>query len=118
MCAIRDDCGSDPTRAGWRQGAPRGRTTGSYRVSASRSFEKESRLLRLCARQEAGPELAAQVQALLREDLDWGFVLQSASRHEIAPLVSRSLVNLDRDRRVPRKARTVLGIIEDHTRRD
>jgi hypothetical protein len=88
-----------------------------YRFRACRPLEKESRLLRLCVSTETGSEIASRVQSLLREDLDWGFIVEGASRHEIAPLVSHFLANVDHEGRVPRKARTVLTIIEEHTRR-
>jgi hypothetical protein len=51
----------------------------------------EGELLRCCARVSLGPEQAARLQALLRQGVDWEYLIQAAARHGLMPLLCRHL---------------------------
>jgi hypothetical protein len=51
----------------------------------------ETELLCLCARMTLDPSAAARITALVRHDLDWNFVIVTAHRHRVLPLVYRTL---------------------------
>ena len=53
----------------------------------------EIELLLCCSRTYIDPETAAQIENLLQEDLDWTYLLQTASQHGIMPLLYSSLKN-------------------------
>lgn len=47
----------------------------------------EAELLLCCARIDRSPEAAARIRALLRESMNWEYLLRTARRHGIAPLL-------------------------------
>jgi len=47
----------------------------------------EDRLLLCCARTSRSPEVAEQIETLLQEDMDWEYLIRTARRHGITPLV-------------------------------
>jgi hypothetical protein len=51
------------------------------------SNRPEVQLLLACARTVAGAETVERVKGLLREDMDWGYVLQKARQNRIMPLL-------------------------------
>ena len=69
-----------------------GLETLSERGTASRP---EIQLLLLCARTTQSPDNAERIKALLREDIDWAYLLRSADGHRVTSLVYRSLTATD-----------------------
>jgi hypothetical protein len=47
----------------------------------------EIELLLCCARTRTDPTSADRLRALLREEIDWAYLLQTANRHRVAPLL-------------------------------
>jgi hypothetical protein len=47
----------------------------------------EDELLLCCARTTRSPEAAARIRALIQEDMDWEYLLRTAHRHGMAPLL-------------------------------
>ena len=56
------------------------------------TFRPEETLLILCARTRLDESSAAHVNALLREDLDWDYLLRMAFQHSIVPLLYKTLL--------------------------
>lgn len=54
---------------------------------------REIELLLCCSRTYINPEIADQIKNLLQEDLDWIYLLQTASHHGVMPLLYSSLNN-------------------------
>ena len=54
----------------------------------------ELELLLLCARMTAGPADRARMEALVRVEIDWDYLIGTAHRHRVLPLVCRSLASL------------------------
>jgi hypothetical protein len=52
---------------------------------------KEIELLLCCARTRIDPETAEQIRTLLQQDIDWTYLIQTAARHGVMPLLYRSL---------------------------
>ncbi len=51
----------------------------------------EDELLICCARTKVEPEIKEKMITLINEDLDWGYLLQIASRHRLMPLLYYNL---------------------------
>jgi hypothetical protein len=51
----------------------------------------ENQLLLCCARTTLDPGIADQIRSLLREEIDWAYLLRTSGRHGVAPLLYRSL---------------------------
>jgi hypothetical protein len=51
----------------------------------------ESQLILSCARTVVGDQTAGEIEALLRRQLDWIYVLKAANRHRIVPMFLRAL---------------------------
>ena len=51
----------------------------------------EKDLLLCCARTTMDADSAARIRVLLRDDIDWSALLQTALRHGVMPLLYRSL---------------------------
>jgi hypothetical protein len=72
----------------------------------------EAELLLCCARTARTSETDAQIDALVREGIDWGYVLRTARRHGVAPLLYRHL-EAACPQAVPED---VFGTLRDHFR--
>lgn len=72
----------------------------------------EIQLLLYCARAVRSPEAAARTKALLQESMDWEYLLRTARRHGVAPLLYWHLGATYPDA-VPEN---VLGRLRDHFR--
>jgi len=57
------------------------------REAAMASTCSEVELLLLCARTRVDSEIAGRVETLLKEDIDWNYVLEIAGRHGVMPLL-------------------------------
>jgi hypothetical protein len=57
----------------------------------STSLHPEEQLLLCCARTQMDASHAEEITALLQEDIDWSYLLHLAFRHNVAPLLFRSL---------------------------
>jgi signal peptidase I len=68
----------------------------------------EHRLLLLCARVEMGPAEAEEIKSLVRQGLDWNYIVQKASWHQMAPLLYNSLKSMPRDVPIPTEAMNAL----------
>ena len=58
------------------------------------SFRPEEEMILCCARTFMEPERVERANALSREDLDWAYLLETASRHGVAALVYVNLKTL------------------------
>jgi hypothetical protein len=54
----------------------------------------EIELLLCCARTQPSPEIGQQIQTLAQQSLDWSYLLQTAARHSVLPLLYQNLKNL------------------------
>jgi hypothetical protein len=72
----------------------------------------EAELLLCCARTVRTSETEAQINALIREGIDWGYLLRTARRHGVAPLLYRHL-EAACPQAVPEG---VIGTLRDHFR--
>jgi hypothetical protein len=72
----------------------------------------EAELLLCCARTARTPETDARINALIREEIDWGYLLHTARRHGVAPLLYRYLEAACRQA-VPED---VFGTLREHFR--
>ena len=61
------------------------------------TFRPEETLLILCARTHLDEASAAHVNALLREDLDWDYLLRMAFQHSVVPLLYKNLLPAHKD---------------------
>jgi hypothetical protein len=71
----------------------------------------EDELVLACARSELAPETRARVARLTEGTLDWGYVVETAIRHAVAPLVQRALGRAVRDGVVPEAVRDELAAL-------
>jgi hypothetical protein len=51
----------------------------------------EVELLLCCARTHIEPKTAARIRTLLEQDIDWAYLIQTAARHGVIPLLYQSL---------------------------
>ncbi|MBF2004245.1 MAG: nucleotidyltransferase family protein [Chlorogloeopsis fritschii C42_A2020_084] len=58
------------------------------------STSKEVELLLCCARTHITPTIAARIQKLLLEDIDWEYLMRIAQRHRVMPLLYHSLQSI------------------------
>jgi len=58
----------------------------------------EAELLLCCARSRMTANMAARIEALLRESLDWEYLLRVANRHGLGPLLYRQLKAVSAER--------------------
>lgn len=58
------------------------------------SFAPEDQLLFLCSRVTVGEEARERTVALLRQDLDWDYVLETSIRHGVSPLLYHGLTQV------------------------
>ncbi len=61
--------------------------------STTLNTRREEELLLCCARTRLDDACAARISTFLREDIDWGYLLQIADRHGLTPLLFRTLRN-------------------------
>jgi hypothetical protein len=54
----------------------------------------EIELLLCCARTQPSPEIGQQIQTLAQQSLDWSYLLQTAARHSVLPLLYQNLKTL------------------------
>lgn len=54
-------------------------------------LRSEDELLLVCARTRQLPETSRRIQTLLRGEVDWSYLLSTAHRHRVAPLLYRCL---------------------------
>ena len=54
----------------------------------------EIELLLCCARTQPSPEIGQQIQTLAQQSLDWSYLLQTAARHSVLPLLYQNLRTL------------------------
>ena len=65
---------------------------GSPAFISGHAFRPEETLLILCARTRLDEASATHVNALLREDLDWDYLLRMAFQHSTLPLLYKNLL--------------------------
>jgi hypothetical protein len=65
----------------------RSRNNKAHRGTPQACLRPEARLLLACARTRVEPEQERRIKDLLREEMDWDYVLATASRHGTLPLV-------------------------------
>jgi hypothetical protein len=58
-------------------------------------FRAEEQLLLACARVEASGDTVERIRTLVRNDIDWEFVIRKADEHFITPLLYRGLSSID-----------------------
>lgn len=58
-------------------------------------------LLLCCSRTAVDPEIASRIRILLQQDIDWSYVVQTALKHNVIPLLFRTLKATDPEN-VPR----------------
>src|SRR5215212_4710817 len=56
-------------------------------LSPVRIDRSEDELLLCCARTSRPPEMVIRIEALLRRNMDWEYLLRTAGRHGVAPLL-------------------------------
>ncbi len=61
--------------------------------STTLNTRREEELLLCCARTRLDDACGARISAILREDIDWAYLLQIADRHGLTPLLYRTLRN-------------------------
>ncbi|MFM7573882.1 MAG: nucleotidyltransferase family protein [Snowella sp.] len=54
----------------------------------------EIELLLCCARTQPSPEISQQIQTLVQQTLDWPYLIQTAARHSVLPLLYQNLKTL------------------------
>jgi len=55
------------------------------------NIRDEDQLLLYCARTRIDPEMACRIMTLLREEIDWTYLIETAHSHGLLPLLYRSL---------------------------
>ena len=68
------------------------------------ALSAEAKLVLYCARSWLDDAYAEEVTSVLNDSIDWDSILQSATRHGIAPLLYRTLSRLDDANTVPLKS--------------
>jgi len=76
----------------------------------------ESLLLLACARTQVDSETADHIKSLLREELDWEFILRKAQQHCIAPLLYFNLTNICPELLPAKILDQMRGYLKFHTR--
>jgi len=71
--------------------APNTSVTGPAIECLTASMRPEARLILLCARRHTDAETAEQIKAILRLELDWGYIVDQAHQHCVTPLVYQTL---------------------------
>jgi hypothetical protein len=56
--------------------------------------QPEIELLLCCARTQPSSEISRQIQNLVQQNIDWDFLLQTAARHSVLPLLYQNLKTL------------------------
>lgn len=79
-------------------------------TSLERGLRPEAELLLCCARTFMQPEHAERIKALLQEDIDWTYLIQTAHRHGTMPLLYWNL-NTTCSEAVPK---AILGQFRDY----
>jgi len=74
------------------------------------SDRPEVELLLCCARTRIEPKTAARIRTLLQEDIDWTYLIQTAARHGVIPLLYQSLSTTSPEA-VPK---TILSQLRNH----
>src|SRR5882672_122693 len=75
-----------PEQTDWRMSLPK---VFSWTLQAS--DRPEAQLLLACARTSVDAETAERIKALLREDIDWGYVFKKARQNRVMPLLCWNL---------------------------
>src|SRR2546421_12805708 len=57
------------------------------------STRAEIALLLCCARTHINEQAAERIRHLLHQSIDWTYLIQTASKHQVVPLLYRSLSN-------------------------
>ena len=74
------------------------------------SDRPEVELLLCCARTRIEPKTAARIRTLLQQDIDWAYLIQTAARHGVIPLLYQSLSTTSPEA-VPK---TILSQLRNH----
>lgn len=61
---------------------------------SARTTRPEIELLLCCARTQPSSEISQQIQNLVQQSIDWGFLLQTAARHKVLLLLYQNLKTL------------------------
>lgn len=61
------------------------------KLASTPTHQTENELLRLCARSRPTAPQVARVRTLAAQDVDWGYLVEIAERHEITPLLYRAI---------------------------
>ena len=61
---------------------------------SAQTTRPEIELLLCCARTHPSPEISQQIQTLVQQTLDWPYLIQTAARHSILPLLYQNLKTL------------------------
>ena len=56
--------------------------------------QPEIELLLCCARTQPSSEISQQIQNLVQQSIDWDFLLKTAARHKVLPLLYQNLKTL------------------------
>lgn len=68
------------------------------------NLSKEELLLLLCCQHEEEKELAGKINALLAEELNWGYILKTSGRHGISGIVYKRIAKCNKQLSVPTDA--------------
>ncbi|WP_373544988.1 nucleotidyltransferase family protein [Chamaesiphon sp.] len=72
-------------------------TLASATIPAQSSGQAEIELLLCCSHTHPEPHQLTRIQALVRQPLDWTYLVERATHHNILPLVDRQLQQIDSD---------------------
>ena len=61
---------------------------------SAQTTRPEIELLLCCARTQPSSEISQQIQSLVQQSIDWDFLLQTAARHSVLPLLYQNLKTL------------------------
>jgi hypothetical protein len=61
---------------------------------SAQTTRPEIELLLCCARTQPSSEISQQIQNLVQQSIDWDFLLQTAARHKVLPLLYQNLKTL------------------------
>lgn len=70
-------------------------TLASATIPAQSSGQAEIELLLCCSNTHPDPHQLTRIQALVRQPLDWTYLVERATHHNILPLVDRQLQQID-----------------------
>jgi Uncharacterised nucleotidyltransferase len=79
----------------------------SVPMAAVKTHECEAELLLCCSHTQIDAARQKRLQALVRQPLDWDYIIERATHHNILPLLDRQLHHID-DLTIPSQIRTQL----------